>query len=1085
MHIRYVAEKAARGLADSAPDVEALGGLFNPANPKEFSAVRPPILRKVSGNVPPAGGHSEKSDDELVDENSSALDMRIAKANIAGRPQWRPSDSTNAVCNFFVYRSSCAKGYLCNYKHDLDNNLPIGPLPQSFNEGRPRQYDSAGRPVWRPEDGQNAVCHFWYNNGKCKKGSQCRYRHSDDTSLPVLPSIDDQQRLFRGEEIAIETATMPESRITSASNSGALDQFDEICYYWYNNGSCNRGSKCHFKHSTAGNLPVAQEPIKGIKSKYHRPCLFFKKGFCRDGSSCRYSHSMEPQLSKPNRPDTTTLDYQPIQQYSQFSNGEAGSMPKFTPSAIANKSTSTVLPTSSHPATLAGARKSVSFAFDQEEIATEHRRKSVSFDIDEPMPYVDEPEEIGAKQSVLPEVSKLRTKISVDDYKKRKGIIKSVNSRAKAMYFGSEASRSIAVDFGQFSEDRQLWKASFASLKEIRLDQFCVAQHFQARQNDLVKTTYCHGSLTTDPHDSEATQVVSKVANELRLRSGGIMAQCPDFFVLVYPSMEEWKFVEAATNYSSTGLRYLIFTTTERIPKLAPPKDPDPFTVGKYCRALMKKVHNLSWSRLLDSNPRHARHHFYMFIPPSNNRTTRLLFSLIKEVSTEYKVYGSNTEGSWDFFVNSPSIKSGIIFIHESMICEMTDLPGLWTLIHDTRGRVNTFWYIVDQPMKIDVFDPPPGTRPGQLTAARLMPHGHCIFLTPSFLVAEPERALQLVRWFRRKAKNAPGYLNKIIICYKGREYLHDVGEEKLDEQDDHNLRNRDNPGREAEEAALGLSWKTNEARFLLHAEIRDILMEPATDIYPYCYQDDCIDENSSMVLWGPSCFAQDDEKNLVAWFAGWAVMRMDRYRKFTVVGTNHTSHLKAVRKPHFATPPYSIGGNDGSVLVLPPETGPTKPVVTLLRRRDITDCMQRLYVEPGTVFAAVQSNHPHHMAVKSGDHIKIGDHVSGMMHQAENLTTGESGYIFEDIFREPGKTTYIPGKSPSEITQNPIVEGSAVSGTGVNGYIKRSPIHEIRFEPTVEWVTNRRAETGDGWEHLFVTDWRKFWETFNVKEIT
>ena len=1113
MHLRYVAEKVGRGLADAAPDVEALGGLFNPANPKEFSAVRPLVSRKVSSNVPP-GGQNDRSDDEPISEDLSARDTHIATANIAGRPQWRPSDSTNAVCNFFVHKMSCSKGYLCKYKHDLDNNLPIGPLPQNFNEGRPRQYDSTGRPVWRPEDGQNSICHFWYNNGKCSKGTLCRYRHSDDISFPVSPSIDDQRRIFRGEEPAFENAIMPQPRTTSTTSIDSSDKVQETCHFWYTNGSCIKGANCQFRHSTTGDYSIALDPTKGSKrlnkksvvchfwynnlqckdgnsclfqhtnegdypvqaSPHNRPCLFFKRGICRDGNTCKFSHSADSQLRKPN---------QPIQQFNQFNSGNLGIMQQSTPPAIVNNPTSTVLPISSHSTPLASARKSVSFAVEQEEPAISPRRKSVSFDLDEPMPFVDEPEVVGTKHSVLPEASKLRTKISVDDYKKRKGIIKPVNSRAKATYFGSDASQSILIDFGEFSEDGQPWKTAFASLKEIRLDQFCLAQHFQARQNALVKTLYCQGSLTIDPNDSGASQVVGKLVNELRLRSGGILAQFPHFFVLVYASMAEWKFIESATNYHSPNeLRYLIFSATEKITKLAPPKEPEILTVGRYRRHLMKKIHNLSWSRLLDSNPKHTRHHFYMFIPPCHNQTARLLFSLIKEISPEYKVYSSNTQGSWDFFVNSPSIKSGIVLIHESMICELTDLPGLWTIIHDTRGRINTFWYVVDKPLKNDVFDLPPGTKPGQLSAARLLPHGHCILLTPSFLVAEPERALQFVRWFRRKAKNAPAYLHKIVLCYKGREYLHDIGEEKLDERDDHNLRNRDNPGREAEEAALGLSWKTNEARFLLHAEIRDILMESATDHFPYVYQDDYIDENRSMVLWAPSCFPQDDEKSLISWFAGWAIMRMDRYRKFTVIGTDHTSHLKAVRKPYFSTPPHSIGGNGGSVLVLPPENGSTKPVVTLLRQRDRADCMQRLNVEPGTILAAVQGNHTGYMVVKSGDQIRIGSHVSGMMHQAKNLTTGESGHISEDIFREAGKTTYVTEDSSTEKTQNLIDAESGVSGTGVNGYIKRSPVHEIQFEPTIEWVTKRRAETGDGWEHLFVTEWRKFWETFNVKEV-
>ena len=1134
MHIRYVAEKAGRGLADAAPDLEALGGLYNPANPKEFSGTRPPISRRASS------GYHERSFNDNTDE-----DVQISTANNSRRPDWRPSDSTNAICGFWASKSStCSKGYLCNYKHDLSNNLPIAPLPGSYKDLHTRHLDELGRPIWRPQDGINSVCHFWYNTGNCTKGSMCRYHHLDDLNLPVCPSPVDQQRLYRGEEILKETAETSLSRKTSTANAmmqqidsvlpGPTDSFVEnnaaqrqdhlgprdyipgaserepICDSWTNYGSCNKGNKCQYMHTRDNHIPEVPGPaIKPAvcyffhsnipcrnsgsckfrhtndgnypvqKSPYNKTCMYFAKGICRDGNGCKFLHPGVSKTMEQNSPH----DLPPQPQFKEPVGGGSGSIQQGTPAILPELAKNSAAISLKDPAIPTNARKSVTFAINKEEKTMTFRRKSVSFDLDTSTPCVDEPEDICGKQHIVDESSKLRKNISIDDYKKRKGYVKSINARAKVLYFGREASQSIAVDFGQFSEDEQVWKTSFASLDEIRLDRFCLAQHFQAKQDALIKTIHCLGSLTTDPNNPEATQIVNNLVTELRLHSGGIIAQCPHFFVLVYASMEEWKFLDATSKFPSTGLRYLIFTSTETLPKLDPPKEQDNWTISKYRRVLMKKIHDLSWSRLLAMNPRHSRHHFYMFIPPCNNRTARLLLSLIKEVSPDYKVYNSNTAGSWDFFVNSPSIKSSIIFIHESMICEMTDLPGLWTLIHDNRGRVNTFWYIVDKPMRNDVFDLPPGTNPGQLTAARLLPHGHCIFLTPSFLVAEPERALQLVRWFRQKARNAPAYLYKLVLCYKGREYLHDVGEEKLDEQDDHNLRNRDNPGREAEEAALGLSWKTNEARFLLHAEIRDILMEPAADAFSYQYQDDSVDENRSMILWCPSCFAQDDEKNLVSWFAGWAVTRMDQYRKFTVIGTDYSSHLRAVRKPHFATPPYCIGGNEGSVLVLPPETSLKKPVITLLRRRNRADHMRRIYVESGTVLAAVQSNHPDHMIVKIGDQIKMGDHVSALMHQAENLTTGNSGQICEDVFREPGKTTYTDQECANS-TQNSIPRGPGIVA-GVTGYIKRDPVHEIHFEPTIEWVTKRRAETGDGWEHIFVTDWRKFWETFNVKEIT
>jgi chromo domain-containing protein 1 len=52
MRIRWMAQKAGRGLADAAPDLSALGGLFDPSNPSTFQSLKPGILRKVSNPLP-------------------------------------------------------------------------------------------------------------------------------------------------------------------------------------------------------------------------------------------------------------------------------------------------------------------------------------------------------------------------------------------------------------------------------------------------------------------------------------------------------------------------------------------------------------------------------------------------------------------------------------------------------------------------------------------------------------------------------------------------------------------------------------------------------------------------------------------------------------------------------------------------------------------------------------------------------------------------------------------------------------------------------------------------------------------------
>ena len=62
--------------------------------------------------------------------------------------------------------------------------------------------------------------------------------------------------------------------------------------------------------------------------------------------------------------------------------------------------------------------------------------------------------------------------------------------------------------------------------------------------------------------DQEALTIVEKAWEQLRLSSAGLISACADFVVLVYPAIEDWKFIERSANFSSEmRLRYLVFET--------------------------------------------------------------------------------------------------------------------------------------------------------------------------------------------------------------------------------------------------------------------------------------------------------------------------------------------------------------------------------------------------------------------------------------------------------------------------------------------------------------------------------------------
>ena len=187
----------------------------------------------------------------------------------------------------------------------------------------------------------------------------------------------------------------------------------------------------------------------------------------------------------------------------------------------------------------------------------------------------------------------------------------------------------------------------------------------------------------------------------------------------------------------------------------------------------------------------------------------------------------------------------------------------------------------------------------GQITATRLLPHGHAFFLTPSFLVAEPEKAYALVKWFGDRgkgkfAKSTPGTW-KLVCAHNIRQYLLDLAIEKSAERDEVEAELQGQARKDAAIEEKGLSWATCSYRFQLHELIADMLSQPVTKDYSD-YDPDLPDESRSPILYADVSIDADEEKALVTWFAGWAMCRLDRFRKFTVVGTDPTNEKRAVR---------------------------------------------------------------------------------------------------------------------------------------------------------------------------------------------
>ena len=83
-------------------------------------------------------------------------------------------------------------------------------------------------------------------------------------------------------------------RLTPVAEKLAKEQ--KVCYSFVL-GTCSRGDKCPFNHTSLQGLSGPATQLKGPRTaaeKKATPCFFFKKGTCRAGDKCEFSHEIPP-----------------------------------------------------------------------------------------------------------------------------------------------------------------------------------------------------------------------------------------------------------------------------------------------------------------------------------------------------------------------------------------------------------------------------------------------------------------------------------------------------------------------------------------------------------------------------------------------------------------------------------------------------------------------------------------------------------------------------------------------------------------------------------------------------------------------
>lgn len=545
--------------------------------------------------------------------------------------------------------------------------------------------------------------------------------------------------------------------------------------------------------------------------------------------------------------------------------------------------------------------KRSSFDFDPDR--SKKRVKTVRFTGEDGDPFVSEPMGLDELQGPTNRIRspppppgspspppEPKTKLSLATYHSR--IVQNVEKKIIL----ATGNRSLDVTFHDIPKDSsretgQQWLREFCGADSLRfghtvLAESIIAQLSQLRGQDPYSRhahdIVCHGKITSV--DGQSLEIL---AEHLRVSHSGLFTSHENYNLVIYPTKCEGFQMSAlgleSPSTPDVALRHFIFRSSHNISRLIRPHSAmtDQIAhaaVGRGQKAVFRSLLGMRYGKLVAGPHEKKDHHFFLVFPDAAVDWYRSISCWLYICNPQCKIYTSFDPGSWSAFLEKANNQCGVVVIHETTVDFVRRFPCVAEILQTDKNY--NFWR----------FSATMGLQQAhsserslmQLTPdvfSRIFPMGKAILVTPSFLVCEPQKTLQLFEWF---FGNQTMYSsNKLVTAYNIVDFLRDLASEanrlqarlkqqrwmhmsELEAADQRNALALS----EQDLIARGKAWAMAEDWLSVSMERNGVLSEENHVIFA----DRCIDVN--------------DEQSLVNWFGWWSLMKVDQYRKFYVLGS-------------------------------------------------------------------------------------------------------------------------------------------------------------------------------------------------------